>query len=418
MKKINEKIKACLNCVTKPCQVGCPLNNDIPGFIKLLKENNLEKSYEVLSKTTVLPSICSRVCPYEKQCEAMCVKGISYTPVRIHEIEKYLGDLAIKENLPLKKYPKNKELKNKKVAIVGGGPAGLTCAAFLKRNGVDVTIYEKYKELGGLLVHGIPNFRLEREIVVKTIKKILDLGVKVEYERSLGDNLFLKDLEKEYDAVFLGIGSNVGNILALEGNDLQGVYNANYLLEKDIHLDLEGKRVAVIGGGDVSLDIARVLKREGAKKVVVVYRKGKKDMPSRNIEEEASLKEGIKFLFHRNLVKINGDTKVKSIEVVRTKFVKKNDNQLLINIPNSNYELKFNLVVFAIGSHVDYEVLEKSGLELNKGKLKINENNQTSNSKVFAGGDLTNNIKTVAWASKSGRTTALKILDYLKENML
>ena len=141
-------------------------------------------------------------------------------------------------------------------------------------------------------------------------------------------------------------------------------------------------------------------------------------MPSRNIEEEASLKEGIKFLFHRNLVKINGDTKVKSIEVVRTKFVKKNDNQLLINIPNSNYELKFNLVVFAIGSHVDYEVLEKSGLELNKGKLKINENNQTSNSKVFAGGDLTNNIKTVAWASKSGRTTALKILDYLKENML
>ncbi len=414
-REIKEKIEYCANCTTKPCQTGCPLNNDITGFIKLLKERKEQEAYELLSRTTVLPSICGRVCPYEKQCQGMCVKGISYTPVKIHEIETYLGDLALENQFPLKKYHKS---KNKKVAIVGGGPAGLTCATFLKRNGVDVTIYEQYKELGGLLVHGIPDFRLEKEIVVKTIKKILDLGIKVEYECILGQNLFIEDLEKKYDAIFLGIGANIGNILDVEGNNLSGVYNANFLLEKNIHLDLEGKKVAIIGGGDVAIDIARVAKRMNAKKVEIIYRKGKEEMPARNIEEELALQEGIKFLFNRNLVKIKGDSKVTSIEVVRTKFVTKNNQPMLVSIPNSNYELNFDVVIFAIGSHIDYDVLKKSHLEVNKGKLKIDSNNMTNNSKVFAGGDLTSNIKTVAWASRSGRTIAYKILDYLQENVL
>ena len=275
--EIQEKTNYCLNCKIKPCSnKGCPLGNDIPTFIKLAKEEKIEEAYEVISTTSVLPGICGRICPHMKQCEGSCVRGIKGNPVDIGTIESYIFDKAMEQGLSLKKvYEKysseeNKEekevLKGKKVAIIGGGPAGLTCAAFLAKEGIDVTIYEKYDSLGGILVHGIPEFRLEKSIVEKSIKNILDLGVKVEYKKELGKNLELEELIQNYDAIFLATGANKSAKMGVEGENLQGVYGGNELLEKDMHPDYNGKTVAVIGGGNVAMDCARTIQKKRCKR--------------------------------------------------------------------------------------------------------------------------------------------------------
>lgn len=265
MKEITEKVNYCLNCKIKPCsQKGCPLNNNIPEFIQAVKEGKYKEAYKILSQTTVLPGVCGKICPHTKQCQGSCVRGIKSEPVSIGEIEDYIFQKAVEEGYNLKdvmKREENQELTNKKVAIIGGGPAGLTCGAFLAKNGIDVTIYEKYNYLGGLLVHGIPEFRLPKEVVKKTVDRILDLGIKVKYNKELGKNLSLEELEKQYDAIFLSIGANKPAKMGVSGENLSGVYGGNELLEYNTHPNYEGKIVSVIGGGNVAMDCSRTIKK-------------------------------------------------------------------------------------------------------------------------------------------------------------
>ncbi len=416
---MNEEIQKyaeyCLNCPMKPCsQKGCPLNNDIPAFIKQVKEGNIEEAFKILSKTTVLGSICGRICPHMKQCQGSCVRGIKGEPVQIGELEAYVFDEALKNGW-YKNIEKTDELKGKKIAVVGGGPAGLTCSSFLARSGADVTIYEKYDKLGGILDHGIPEFRLEKDILEKTIEAILSIGIKVEYNRELGRNLALKELENEYDAIFLSFGANIPSKMNIEGEDLEGVYGGNSLLEYGNHPSYKGKKVAVIGGGNVAMDCCRTIKRLGADKVYVIYRRAEKQMPAEVKEIAEAKEEGIEFLFQNNIVKILGDKKVEKIECIRTKLVKKEGEtrEVPINIEGSNYEMDMDYVVMAVGSSPEKELLgklEQSGIELNKwGYIQVDENHRTSNEKVFAGGDLAGDKSTVAWVARAGRDTARTI---------
>ena len=268
MEEIKEKVNYCLNCKTRPCSTkGCPLENNIPDFIKAVKEEKYKQAYEILSQTTVLPGICGKICPHMKQCQGSCVRGIKGEPVSIGDIENYIYEKAETENYSLKDVMQTSErFSNKKVAIIGGGPAGLTCAAFLAKDGVDVTIYEKYDYLGGLLVHGIPEFRLPKTRVQETVKRILDLGINVEYNKELGKNLNLEELEKEYDAIFISIGANKSAKMGVPGENLKGVYGGNELLEYNTHPDYTGKTVSVIGGGNVAMDCSRTIKRLRSKR--------------------------------------------------------------------------------------------------------------------------------------------------------
>ena len=414
MEEIKEKANYCLNCPVKPCSnKGCPLGNDIPGFIKAVKEEDYKKAYEILSETTMLQAICGRICPHTKQCEGSCVRGIKSKPVSIGELEAFVGDVAIKENYELATLNSNN--KNKKIAIVGGGPAGLTASAFLLKKGYSVTLYEKYDYLGGLLMHGIPEFRLPKEIVKKTIQKIIDLGLEIKYNQELGKNLLLQQLEKEYDVIFLSFGANVTTAMGVEGESLQGVFGGNQLLEQQNHPDYTNKKVAIIGGGNVAMDCARTIKRLGAQEVKVIYRRAEEQMPAEPKEIQEAKEEGIEFLFQNNIVKILGNSKVEKVELIKTELVQKEGEtrKVPVNIPNSNYSMDIDYIVMALGAMPETFVNDL-GLELNKwGYINIDEKNRTSNPKIFAGGDIAGAKGTVAWAARSGRDAANAIIEYL-----
>lgn len=464
----NKTREYCLNCKIKPCSnKGCPLNNDIPTFIH---QTDFKKAFEVLSKTTVFPAICGRICPHEKQCQGSCIRGIKGEPVSIGNMEAYIGDISIKENWTISKFglddvnswiytdikesmtkksrdtvffnntdyenytpnitdQQYKMLSTKKVAVIGAGPAGLTCAAFLARCGVQVTIYEKHSELGGILTHGIPEFRLNKTIVEATINKILKLGVQVELNKELGKNISLEELQAKYDAIFVSIGANIPAKMNIQGENLKGVFGGNSLLENNSHPSYIGKNVAVIGGGNVAMDSARTIKRMGAKKVYVIYRRAEEQMPAEKKEIEAAKNEGIEFLFQTNITKILGncdleknkkltisqknapEDKVQKIECIKTQLVKKEGETRLspVNIEGSNYLMDVDYVVMATGSKLEEEVIK--GFEKNKwGYIEVNENMQTSIPKVFAGGDIAGEKATVAWASRSGRNAAANII--------
>lgn len=417
--KIQEETIKCLNCKLKPCsKKGCPLHNNIPGFIEALKKENYLESYKILAETTVLSGICGKICPHDKQCQGSCVRGIKGTPVSIGELEDYVYEKAKEQKYTLKDCYEIKEKKNKKVAIIGGGPAGITCAAFLAKEGIDVTIYEKYTYLGGLLVFGIPEFRLENNRVQEVVKQILELGIKVEYEKELGRNLKLEELEKEYDAIFLSIGANKSTKMGVEGEELNGVYGGNELLEYNLHPNYENKDVAIIGGGNVAIDCARTIKKQGAKKVTIIYRRAEEQMPAEKKEIEEAKKEGIEFAFKNNIVKIIGKKSVEKIELIKTELIKKEGEERLspVNIENSNYTIEMDYVIMALGSKPS-EIVNKLGLELNRwGNIKIDEKYRTSKEKIYAGGDLAGIKGTVAWAAYSGREAAKNILiDIIKQ---
>lgn len=414
MEEIKEKSEYCLNCKIKPCSnKGCPLGNDIPTFIKAIKEENYKKAYEILSETTVLEAVCGRICPHTKQCEGSCVRGIKSKPVSIGELEAFVGDISIKENY---KIPQNNTSnKNKKIAIIGGGPAGLTASAFLLKEGYSVTLYEKYNYLGGLLVHGIPEFRLPKNTVKDTIQKIIDLGLEVKYNMELGKDFSIQELESKYDAIFLAFGANIATKMGIYGEDLERVYGGNQLLEYNNHPDYKNKKVAIIGGGNVAMDCARTVKKLGAEEVSVIYRRAEEQMPAETKEIEEAKEEGIKFIFQNNLVKILGNNKVEQIELIKTELVQKEGEtrKSPLNIPDSNYIIDIDYVIMALGSHPE-QFVSQLGLELTeKGYIKIDENNRTSNEKIFAGGDLAGAKGTVAWAARSGRDTAEAIIKYL-----
>lgn len=419
---IKSKAEYCLSCIKKPCSNTCPLNNDTAGFIKLIKQQKYKEAYELLCETTVLQPICGKICPHMKQCQKGCVRGIKSTPVDIGEMESFIGDLAIENNW---KIPMNdsRTSQNKKIAVIGGGPAGLTCAAFLAKERYQVTIYEKHQELGGILSHGIPEFRLEKETVEETIKKILELGIEVKTDTELcvepkENAVTLKELESQYDAIFLSFGANISTKMGIQGEELKGVYGGNELLEKGIHPDYTGKDVSVIGGGNVAMDTARTIKRLGAKTVTVIYRRAEEQMPAEKKEIKEAKEEGIEFLFKNNILKIFGDEKVEKIECIKTALVQKEGETRLspVNIENSNYFMDMDYVVMALGATPKIDLTSNLNIKTDsKGRIEINENNQTSNPKIFAGGDLTGGMGTVAWAARSGRDSAENIIKFLKD---
>lgn len=415
---IKQKAEYCLNCKNPQCRTGCPLGNNIPAFIQKVIEDNLEEAYKILCETTAIPAICGRICPHQKQCQGKCIRGIKSEPVSIGEIEAYVGDWALNNTNSLLNCCKDIQEKNKKVAVIGGGPSGLTAAVFLRKNGYKVTIYEKQKDLGGILKRGIPEFRLPNEIVEKTIEQILALGINVQCEKELGRNLELANLEKEYDAIYLSIGANIPRKMAIEGEELEGVYGGNSLLENQNHPDYTNKKVAIIGGGNVAMDCARTIKRMGAEQVVVIYRRSEAEMPAESKEISDAKKEGVEFLFLNNIVKILGTNKVEKIECIKTELVQKEGEtrKSPVNIENSNYILNMDYVVMAVGGEVDKDLIEKCNISTTTKKyVQVNENNQTSDEKVFAGGDVVGQNSTVAWAASDGKNVASKIIKFLEE---
>lgn len=416
--KIKEKAEYCLNCKTKPCQTGCPLENDIPEFIQALKNEEYEEAYNILCKTTVLQPICGRICPHKSQCEGSCTRRYKGEAVSIGDLEAYIGDMAIKKGFSIYKFTNEK--KNKKIAVVGGGPAGISVAAMLARNGYKVVIYEKYNKLGGILRHGIPDFRLPEEVLDKTIEKILELGINVEYNKELGKDYKIEDLQKKYDAVYLSFGANISSKMGVEGENLEGVYGGNELLEYKNHPNYINKKVAIIGGGNVAMDVARTVKKMGAKEVNVIYRRAEEQMPSEKKEVEEAKQEGVQFLFQNNIVKIigNNENKVKQVECIKTKLIEKEgENRLVpVNIEGSNYILDIDYIIMALGAKAEKEIVEELGVELTtKGYIKVDENYMTSKQGIFAGGDLAGIRATVAWASRSGRKAAEAIIKYLNK---
>ena len=420
---IQEKAKYCLKCKIKPCSLkGCPLGNDIPAFIAEIEKENYIEAYRILSKTTILPGICSRICPHFKQCRAVCIRGIKGEPVDIGKLEAFAFDQISSNKDSLNKiYKEEKEsiYADKKVAIIGGGPAGLTCAGFLAKKGVQVTIYEKYDYLGGLLAHGIPEFRLGKDIVKSSIEKILNLGVKVEYNKTLGKDFEIEDLKNKYDKIFLSFGANCSSKMNVQGEELNGVFGGNELLEYNMHPDYTGKKVAIVGGGNVAMDCARTIKRLGAKSTFVIYRRSREQMPAEKIEVEEAIEEGVEFLFQNNIVKIIGnkdDSKVRKVELIKTELVQKEGETRLspVDIKDSNYIIDVDYIIMALGSSAENSIVSKINVDKNKwGSIEVDQRYMTSDSQIFAGGDLAGQKGTVAWASHSGREAAKYILEDL-----
>ncbi len=416
--KIIELANECFGCPIKPCQKGCPLGNDTTGFISLVKEQKYKEAFELLSNTTVLMPICGRVCPHTKQCQGKCIRAIKSDAVEIGQMEAFIGDLAIENDW---KFPvaKKEDEKDCKVAIVGGGPAGLTCAQFLRRAGIQVTIFEKYDYLGGILKHGIPDFRLDKDKLNKWIDKIIESGIKVEYGKELGNNLSMEELEKNFDSIFLSFGANVSTKMGIPGEDLNGVYGGNEYLESTPIIDLRGKTIVVSGGGNVAMDVSRTIKRSGAEHVYVVYRRSEKEMPAEQKEIDEAKEDGVEFLFQNNILKVNGNNegKVKSIECIKTELVQKEGETRLspVNIDGSNYELECDYVIMAIGSKPEDKVVKSLGVELDrKGRIVVDENGRTSKENIYAGGDIAENMGTVAYAARAGRNVAEAIVNTLQ----
>ncbi len=414
MKEILSLASDCLNCKVKPCSMkGCPIKTNIPEFINMVKEEKYEEAYKILQDNNLFSYICSLVCPQEEQCEGSCVKAVKANPVHIGNLERAVNEWAIKNNYEYKL--DKKEPNGKKVAIIGSGPAGLACSIELLKEGFSVDIYEKDKLPGGILVYGIPDFRLSKAIVEELINKIKNLGANFITEKELGKDISLEELSKEYNAVFLGIGATKSTTYSLSEDEINGVYKSDEFLKaynENQFIDNLGK-VVVIGGGNVAMDSARAAVKMGAEEVKILYRRDRSHMPAREIELDDAIKDGVKF---KELVRvISADTENGNIinvncietEIVEGKAVDKQGVEI--------YKESANTVVFAIGLKPDKNLLQNQCVELDDwGYVKIDEDGKTNLENVYAGGDNTESKATVCRALAAGKKAAYGIIKNIK----
>ncbi|MCL2574662.1 MAG: NADPH-dependent glutamate synthase [Defluviitaleaceae bacterium] len=419
----------CLNCVHKPCVAGCPVNVQIPEFIMKVKEGDFAEAYEIVTATNSLPAMCGRVCPQENQCEALCVRCRNGESVGIGRLERFVADWAM-ENLCRLEYLSD-SLAGKKVAVVGAGPAGLTCAADLTRLGVKVTIFEALHDVGGVLQYGIPEFRLPKAVVAHEIDNLRRLGVKIRLNVVVGRSISVDELLEGHDAVFLGTGAGLPSFMGIEGENLLGVYSANEWLtrinllnayDKNYDTPLKGaKHVAVIGGGNVAMDAARCAKRVGAENVTIVYRRTENEMPARLEEIHHAKEEGIIFKLLTNPVRILGDESglVNGLECVEMEMgeVDASGRRGAAPKSGSNFVMEADAVVVAIGTSPN-PLVASSAADLEttrKGTVVADENMRTTKAKVFAGGDIVSGAATVINAMGQGKVAAAAIAEYLRE---
>lgn len=418
----------CLDCKEPACVEGCPVNVDIPGFIKLICEDNFEGAIEKIKDTNTLPAICGRVCPQETQCEALCVLGKKGQPVAIGRLERFCADYERQKGITI---PESTKSTGKKVAVVGSGPAGLTAAADLAKLGHEVTVFESLHKTGGVLSYGIPEFRLPKEIVQQEIDYIKELGVKFKPNYIIGRIKTLDELCDEFDAVFLGTGAGLPSFMGIPGENFSGVYSANEFLTRvnlmkayDPAYDTmvrHGKHVVVVGGGNVAMDAARSALRLGADEVSIVYRRGEEEMPARREEIEHAKEEGIIFRLLTNPLRILGDEKfnVKAVECIKMELGEPDESGRRSPVPveGSEFTIPADVVVIAIGTSPNPIIFKGSeGLEQSKRGTVVadEETGATSKCGVFAGGDAVTGAATVISAMGAGKKAAQAIDEYLK----
>ena len=427
----------CLSCKNQPCVAGCPVNINIPDFISLIKKGDFEGAYQEISKTSSLPAVCGRVCPQETQCESKCTLGVKFEPVGIGRLERFVADLH-NENITEK--PIRPDSNGHKVAVVGSGPSGLTCAGDLAKKGYDVTIYEALHTAGGVLVYGIPEFRLPKAIVAKEVETLKALGVDIQTNVVIGKTLTIDELfDMGFEAVFIGSGAGLPNFMGIPGEALKGVYSANEFLTRSNLMKayrddsttpiMKGGKVAVVGGGNVAMDAARTALRLGAEKVYVVYRRSMDELPARREEVEHAEEEGIEFRLLTNPVEILGynnsddprDPKngfVTGMRCVKMELGEPDERgrRKPVVVSGSEYELEVDTVIMSIGTSPNPLIKDTTGgLEVNsRGGIVVNEDGLTSCKGVYAGGDAVTGAATVISAMGAGKTAAKAIDEYLK----
>ena len=424
-----EEAGRCLHCKHMPCVSGCPVNVRIPEFIAEVAAGNFEKAYEIVASTNALPAISGRVCPQESQCEGKCVRGIKGEPVAVGRLERFVADWYMKN---VKKDTVKPQSNGHKVAIVGAGPSGLTCAGDLAKLGYEVTIFEAFHTPGGVLVYGIPEFRLPKSIVASEIDGLRKLGVNVMTNMVIGRVLSIDDIfEMGFEAVFIGSGAGLPSFLGIEGESLLGVYSANeyltrinlmkgYLEDYDTPVH-KAKNVAVVGGGNVAMDAARCAKRMGAENVYIVYRRSEAEMPARAEEIHHAKEEGIIFKFLTNPVKVLGDEDghVRALECLEMQLGEPDASgrRRPVAIEGSNFELPVDSVIMAIGTSPNPLIRTTTkGIEANNhGCLVVDESMCTTREGVYAGGDAVTGAATVILAMGAGKTAAASIDKYIKE---
>lgn len=420
----------CLNCKNAQCMKGCPVSIDIPGFIQQIKEGNIEEAYNIISKSSALPAVCGRVCPQETQCEGKCIRGIKGEAVSIGKLERFVADYAMEHGLKPKKEAENNGIK---VAVIGSGPSGLTCAGDLAKKGYEVTIFEALHQAGGVLVYGIPEFRLPKErVVAKEIENVKALGVKIETNVVVGRSVTIDELmENEgFRAVFIGSGAGLPKFMNIPGETLNGVFSANeYLTRSNLMKSfreesptpiMKSKKVAVVGGGNVAMDAARTALRLGAE-VHVVYRRGEEELPARVEEVHHAKEEGIIFNLLTNPVEILGDENgwVKAIRCVKMELGEPDESGRRSPqvIEGSEFDIDVDTVIMSLGTSPNPLIsMTTKGLEINKRKCIIAEENtgKTTRDGVYAGGDAVTGAATVILAMGAGKEAAKAIDEFIK----
>ena len=425
-----EEAQRCLNCRNAKCIKGCPVSIDIPGFIHQVKEGNIEEAYKVIGKSSALPAICGRVCPQESQCEGVCIRGIKGEPVSIGKLERFVADYALEHDIK----PQGAEKMNgHKVAVIGSGPSGLTCAGDLAKMGYEVTVFEALHELGGVLVYGIPEFRLPKQkVVAKEIEKVKELGVKFETNVVIGKSTTIDQLMEEegFEAVFIGSGAGLPMFMGIPGENANGVFSANEYLTRsnlmkafDDSYDtpiIAGKKVAVVGGGNVAMDAARTALRLGAD-VHIVYRRSEAELPARVEEVHHAKEEGVVFDLLRNPKKINVDENgnIKSMTVIKMELGEPDASgrRRPIEVPGSEYDIEVDTVIMSLGTSPNPLISSTTkGLDINRRKCIVadEETGRTSKEGVYAGGDAVTGAATVILAMGAGKAGAKGIDEYLK----